>query len=109
MPMIPSVQDIIAGLLCGDYTAERANAWIQEHLTMAEERGKHRSPVTRDMQCLRDILLIGDEGEPLTLASDLKTGSNHFGDTCMRFEVRNPEGRSRYCVHVELAKLRIDD
>ena len=63
---------------------------------------------TQDMRMLRDILLIGGEGEPLVISSELETGLDGFGDTLMRFEVRNPEGRSRYGVCVTVTRLRID-
>lgn len=105
--MIPGIAEIIAGLLSGQYTAEQANAWIQTHMELAVERVP-RGPVTQDMQCLNDVFLLGDEGEPLVISSKLETEQNSFGDTLMRFETRNPEGRSRYGVNVEVTRLRVD-
>jgi hypothetical protein len=37
--MIPTIEDIIAGLARGDYTVEQARRWIARHIEMAEERG----------------------------------------------------------------------
>lgn len=105
--MIPEITEIIAGLISGQYTAEQANAWIHTHMEMAVE-WVPKGPVTHDMQCLSDVFLLGEEGEPLVISSELETTQNSFGDTLMRFEVRNPEGRSRYGVNVEVTRLRVD-
>jgi hypothetical protein len=36
--MIPTIEDILAGLASGQYTVEQARRWIARHIQMAEER-----------------------------------------------------------------------
>lgn len=37
--MIPSIEEILAGLLAGNYTLEQSAAWIYRHQEMAAEAG----------------------------------------------------------------------
>lgn len=40
--MIPSIDDIIAGLVSGDCTPEQAKGWIAQHITDAVAEGRTR-------------------------------------------------------------------
>lgn len=38
--MIPTIQEIIAGLLNGSYTGKQAEHWIQRHIELAEDAAR---------------------------------------------------------------------
>lgn len=41
--MIPTLDEIIAGLLAGNFTKEQAQAWIDEHIALAVQANDHRA------------------------------------------------------------------
>lgn len=41
--MIPTIEEIIAGLLSGDFTKEQALAWLDQHIELAVDRFDCRS------------------------------------------------------------------
>lgn len=41
--MIPTIQEIIAGLVSGDFTQDQAQAWIDQHIALAVDANDHRA------------------------------------------------------------------
>ena len=41
--MIPDIENIINGLLSGEYTKEQAMKWINAHISLAEFRARKES------------------------------------------------------------------